>query len=89
MCSFSDRIEKHQNIVNKLEEEYKEASFWLPFSAVQIKEVFSKDELADIAQLIDEMENAKDDNLRIVRLKEKIDQYSGVVVKLLKMSGIF
>ena len=87
--SFTDRKKKYQNLVDKLDEEYKEASFWLPFNAVQIKKIFSKEELDGIAQLIDEMESATDDNMRIVRLKKKIDDYSGVIVKLLKMSGIF
>ena len=86
--SFSERKKKYQHIVDQLDEEYKEAAFWLPFEALRIKEVFSKQELEIVSELVDEMESATDDNERAARIAQKIDKYSSALVKLLKLSKV-
>jgi hypothetical protein len=65
-------------------DDYKKAAYWLPFQAVQIQQVFSQNELGDLANFISDMKNAADDNERIARLVN----YGGVVVKLLKLARI-
>ena len=86
--SFSERKKKYQHIVDQLDEEYKEAAFWLPFEALQIKEVFSKQELEIVSELVDEMYSATDDSERAATIAEKIDKYSSALVKLLKISKV-
>ena len=86
--SFSERKKKYQHIIDQLDEEYREAAFWLPFEALRIKEVFSKQELGIVFELVDEMESTTDDNERAARIAQKIDKYSSALVKLLKLSKV-
>jgi len=86
--SYRKRREKNQKIINQLNEEYKEAAFWLPFEALQIKDVFSQEELAKLGEFIDEMDEATDDNDRVARLVEKAADYGSVIVKVLKLAKV-
>jgi predicted KAP-like P-loop ATPase len=86
--SFSSRRAKNKDIVASLSAEYREAAFWLPFDALEIKRAFSEEELSVVARFVDEMEEASSDNERQAKLAAQITEYGGVVVKLLKMAKV-
>lgn len=81
--SFGDRVDPE--IVKGVTEDYKKAASWLPFSALEIKQVFSEEELKELEAFADEMKKATSENDRKARLQNNIARFGGVVVKLLKL----
>ena len=81
--SRSDRID--QDLVNNITSTYKEAAFWKPFSDVQLKALFTEEELADLKALMAEMKAAADDNNRRAAA---IERFSSLVAKVLKVAKI-
>lgn len=90
MASFDEIMSRNRNriVLNKITEEYREASSWLPFSAVKISEVFDENELELLANLIGEMQDATEENQKAALLIEKVETYSVLLVKLLNLAGI-
>jgi len=76
------------DLKNKITKEYEEASTWLPYSALEIKEVFSEEELEKLEEFIADMINATNENERKAKLIANVSKYAGPVVKLLKMGKI-
>lgn len=84
---LSDRIDK--SLVNAVAEEYKDASTWIPFSAIEIKQIFSTPEdLEKLEEFVADMHNAANDNEKKAKLINKISDYSDTIVKVLKISKI-
>lgn len=81
--SRSDRID--QDLVNGITSTYKEAAFWKAYSDVQLKALFTAEEIADIRTLLGEMKAATDDNNRKAAA---IERFSGLVAKILKVAKI-
>lgn len=90
MASFDEIMSRNRNriVLNKITEEYREASSWLPFSAVKISEVFDENELELLGNLIGEMQDATEENQKAALLIEKVETYSVLLVKLLNLAGI-
>ena len=86
--SFSDRADRYRDTIDSITREHREASFWLPFDAVELSKTFTEDELAQLEALKQEMEQATDDNERAARLAEKVDEYAETVVKVLKLAKV-
>lgn len=80
---FSDDID--EGIINEIKEEYKKAAFWLPFSALEIKSVFSDNELEELSAFIKEVKDAREDNEKKAKA---IETYSKISLKLLKLGKI-
>lgn len=84
---LSDRIDI--SIVDSVTEEYKDASSWIPFSAIEIKQIFSTPEdLGKLEEFVADMQNAADDNEKKAKIIQKISNYSGTIVKVLKIAKI-
>ncbi|HUG13237.1 MAG TPA: hypothetical protein VMM36_19625 [Opitutaceae bacterium] len=81
--SRSGRID--QDLVNTITGSYKQAAFWKAYSDVQLKALFTPEELTDIKALLAEMKAAADDN---TRRAAAIERFSGVVAKILKVAKI-
>ncbi len=80
---FSDDLDP--SLITEVEEEYKKAAFWLPFSAIQLKKVFNQEQLDELSNFIKEFQEAGYSN----RKKEKaIEKYSNVSLKLLKLAKV-
>ncbi|WP_430409280.1 hypothetical protein [Kordia sp.] len=88
MPSFSSRRQRMQHIINEVAEEYKQASYWLPFDALEIKDVFQAEELELFKQFINEIQESTNENERKTKLINNINQYSGVILKALELSKI-
>ncbi len=73
------------DLVNKVAEEYKKAAFWLPFSALEIKEVFSEAEMKQLEEFRKEMKTAAANNKMRA---DAIKKFSAIVSKLLKLAKI-
>ena len=87
MMGLSDRIDRE--IVDSVAEEYKDASTWIPFSALEIKQIFSTpEELAMLEEFVAEMQNAADDTFRSSKIVENISDYSDTIVRILKIAKI-
>ena len=86
--SFTSRKKKLQNIINEISNEYKEASYWLPFDALEIKEVFTEEELNLLKEFIDEMDTATNENERKAKLINNINKYGDILIKGLKLAKI-
>ena len=84
--SFSER--KDPEIVRQVTEDYQKAASWLPFTALEIKAVFSPEELKEVEEFIDEMEAVTAENERITKLVNNINKYGKVVFKLLKVGKV-
>lgn len=84
--SLTGRLDK--NIVSAVTAEYEDTSTWLPYSALEIKEVFSPEELEELDEFIADMKNATDENTRKAKLINNVSKYAGTVVKLLKMAKV-
>jgi hypothetical protein len=84
---LSDRIDR--SIVDSVAEEYKDASTWIPFSALEIKQIFSTpEELRKLEEFVADMQNATDDNEKKAKIIQKISNYSDTIVKVLKIAKI-
>jgi len=83
---FGDRVD--EDIVKGVTEDYKKAASWLPFSALEIKQVFSEAELKELEAFGDEMKKATSENDQKARLQNNIARFGGVVVKLLRMGRV-
>jgi len=84
---LSDRIDR--SIVDSVSEEYKDASSWIPFSALEIKQIFSTPEdLSKLEEFIADMQNAANDNEKKAKIIHKISDYSDTIVKVLKIAKI-
>lgn len=84
---LSDRINK--SIVDSVAEEYKDASTWIPFSALEIKQIFSTpEEVNALEEFVADMQNAADDNEKKTKIIQKISTYSDTIVKVLKIAKI-
>ncbi|MDS1310087.1 hypothetical protein [Marinobacter xiaoshiensis] len=81
--SFSNDLD--QEIVQEISEEYQKAAFWLPFSAIEIKKVFSETQLDELAAFISEIQAAGKSNKKKA---EAIEKYSDAALKLLKMTKV-
>ena len=77
-----------QHIINEVAEEYKQASYWLPFDALEIKDVFEKEELELFKEFIDDIQESTNENERKAKLVSNIDKYSSVIIKALELSKI-
>jgi len=88
MPSFSSRRQRMQHIINEVAEEYKQASYWLPFDALEIKDVFEKEELELFKEFIDDIQESTNENERKAKLVSNIDKYSSVIIKALELSKI-
>ena len=88
MPGFQSRKKKLERIINEVSEEYKEASYWLPFDALEIKEVFSSDELEVFKEFIDDIQDSADKNERTAKPINNINKYGEVVIKALELSKI-
>ena len=86
--SFTSRKKKLQNIISEISNEYKEASYWLPFDALEIKEVFTEEELNLLKEFIDEMDTATNENERKAKLINNINKYGDILIKGLKLAKI-
>ena len=86
--SFTSRRKKMESIIEEISQEYKKASYWLPFDAVQIKDVFSEKDLNTLQEFIDDIENCTNENERKAKLINKIEKYSVVVIKGLELAKI-
>ena len=84
--SFSARLDP--KIVAEIAEEYKNAAIWLPFSAVDIKAIFSEGELKEAKDFIEDVEAATMENEKLARIETKIAEYSSTVLKLLQLAKI-
>ena len=80
---FSDDLDP--TIVEAVSEEYQKAAFWLPFTALEIKDVFDRAELEQLSRLLREVKEAAEDNDRKAKAIEK---YSKIAFKLLKMAKV-
>lgn len=81
--SFSGDLDP--TIVREVSDEYQKAAFWLPFSALEIKDVFNEMELEELSEFIAEVKSAGKSNKRKA---EAIERYSSVALKLLKMAKV-
>lgn len=88
MPSFSSRRKKMEHIINEVSSEYKEASYWLPYDALDIADVFTEDELMLFREFIDEIDACIDENEREAMLVHNIQRYGGVVLKGLRLAQI-
>ena len=88
MPSFSSRKKKVQEIIDDVSDEYKNAAHWLPFSALEIKDVFEEEELAVIKEFIAEIQASTDENERNAILMDNITKYGPVVLKALSLARI-
>lgn len=86
--SFTSRKKKVQNIIDEISDEYKEASYWLPFDAVEIKSVYSPEDLAVLKEFIDELDECSTQNERKAKLMGSINKYADVVLKGLELAKI-
>jgi hypothetical protein len=84
--SLRDLID--DDIVNSVTKEYEDTSTWLPYSALEIKEVFDTDQLKELDVFIADMKNATDENARKAKLINNVSKYAGTVVKLLKIAKV-
>lgn len=64
---------------------YMEMAHWLPFGALELRDAFDADELAELRRFRDEICDAAHDNARKAGL---IAKYSSLVLKLLRMARI-
>jgi hypothetical protein len=78
----------NSSIVSAVTTEYEDTSTWLPYSALEIKDVFSAEELEVLDEFIADMKNATDENARKAKLISNVSKYAGTVVKLLKMAKV-
>ena len=83
---FGDDVQR--DIVRNVKSEYQEAAFWLPFGALEIKDVFNESELSDLSDFITDMKKVTEENERAAKVQEKAVKYSKVAVKLLKMAKV-
>ena len=84
---LSDRIDR--SIVDSVAEEYKDASTWIPFSALEIKQIFSTPEdLSKLEEFVADMQNAANENEKKAKIIQKISDYSDTIVKVLKIAKI-
>ena len=84
---LSDRIDR--SIVDSVAEEYKDASTWIPFSALEIKQIFSRPEdLSKLEEFVADMQNATNENEKKAKIIQKISNYSDTIVKVLKIAKI-
>jgi hypothetical protein len=83
---FGDRVD--EDIVKGVTEDYKKAASWLPFSALEIKKVFSEEELKELDAFSEEMKKATSENEQKARLVNNIARFGGTVVKLLKLGRV-
>ena len=84
---LSDRIDR--SIVDSVAEEYKDASTWIPFSALEIKQIFSTPEdLSKLEEFVADMQNAANENEKKAKIIQKISNYSDTIVKVLKIAKI-
>ena len=84
---LSDRIDR--SIVDSVAEEYKDASTWIPFSALEIKQIFSTPEdLSKLEEFVADMQNATNENEKKAKIIQKISNYSDTIVKVLKIAKI-
>lgn len=81
--SFSEDLDPA--IVQEVSEEYQKAAFWLPFTAIEIKSVFNETQLDELSEFIAELKSAGKSNKK---KSEAIEKYSGVALKLLKMTKV-
>ncbi|WP_145990451.1 hypothetical protein [Psychroflexus sp. MES1-P1E] len=88
MPSFSSRRQRMQHIINEVAEDYKKASYWLPFDALEIKDVFEEEELELFKEFIDDIQESTNENERKAKLVNNINKYSGVIIKALELSKI-
>ena len=72
-------------IVQELSEEYQKAAFWLPFAALEIKNVFNETQLDELSEFIAEVKSAGKSNKKKAKA---IGKYSSVALKLLKMAKV-
>lgn len=84
---LSDRIDR--SIVDSVAEEYKDVSTWIPFSALEIKQIFSTSEdLRKLEEFVADMQNATNENEKKDKIIQKISNYSDTIVKVLKIAKI-
>lgn len=81
-------LEVDQDIVDELTSEYGKASSILPFTTLELKGVFSEQEMARLGTLLNEMRKATNDNERRALFVRGVTQYADVVFKLLKMAKV-
>lgn len=81
--SRSSRI--NHALVNGIVSAHKEASFWRPYSDVELKAIFTDGEILEIKEFMAEMKAASDDN---VRRAAAIERYSQLVAKILRVAKI-
>ena len=86
--SFSQRKKKVQRIIDELAEEYKQASYWLPFDALEIKKTFTKKELAQLEKFVDEMDRARSNTARKANIIKNASDYAGMLVKVLRLAKV-
>lgn len=84
---LSDRI--NRSIVDSVADEYKDASTWIPFSAIEIKQIFhTPEDLSNLEEFVADMQNAANDNEKKTMIVQKITNYSDTIVKVLKIAKI-
>lgn len=81
---FKDDIDPE--IVNEVTDDYKKAENWLPFKAVDIKSVFSPEELKEAEAFLKELRKATNENERTKIFINNANKYGKVVVKFLKLA---
>jgi hypothetical protein len=86
--SFTKITDKHAAILQSLSEEHRHAALWLPFEAVRIGEVFTREEARQAALLLEDLREASDDNERAERLQRSMEISARVVLKLLRLARI-
>ncbi len=87
--SLSARVKKDRDVIDAVKDEYKDAAYWLPFTALEIQAVFTTEELGKLDQLVKDMKQATDDTQRSTKIISKINEYAPVVVKALKIAKFF
>jgi len=86
--SFEELEKKNQSIIGAVTQEHRGAASFLPFTAAQLQQVFSEQEVEVLAQFVAAMHTATDDNKRSAALIDSINSFATPVVKLLKLAKV-
>ncbi|MFG0258358.1 MAG: hypothetical protein ACF8GE_10690 [Phycisphaerales bacterium JB043] len=79
---------QYADVITDIETEYLQASSWLPFDALRIKELFSVEELTEVRELIDQLDSASDDYMERAVLIANAQRFGATILKLLRLARI-
>lgn len=85
MSKWDDVIKEYEVDIEKIADDYIKATNVLPYTVSDIKNVFSVDELEEVASFIKEMREATEDNQRKAQI---ISKSTKIVEGLLKLSKV-